>query len=75
MTTYTTTVPCTITYVHNPEEKETRTEPKVWEEFELLSVNLNGVVEFTEELDAYAFARVEKSIYEFWKNLKGNKDQ
>jgi hypothetical protein len=74
MTTYTTTIPCTITYIHNPEERETNSEPKVEEEFELLSMNLNGIVDLSEELDAHAFARVEKSIYEFWKNLKECRD-
>lgn len=41
--TFTTTVPCQITYNWHPEERETQSEPGVDEEFEVVSMEVAGM--------------------------------
>lgn len=67
MTTYTKIIPCTITFISNPEEPATEFEPKVESEFEITSMRF-GNEEIIHLIDEKCYgvldAKVEKYLME-----------
>ena len=65
---YTATIPCTITYTHNPAEKETASEPGVDEEFSVDSITILGLG-CTSAILSYHDTDFDVALYNYLKGL------
>jgi len=64
LTTHTKIIPCTVTFMYNPEEPATEFEPKVEEEFEVISAKF-GNEEIIHLIDENCYGMLDVAIEKY----------